>query len=264
MKTLIPVLFFLLAGQHASAQKNFEGAISYTVTIDDINAPWFSFKAYFKKNKIFIQTFYNKDSLVIPQSANLIDLDSGYSYEIETSENKITQDTIIKNDYRIITPRFSPDSARVILRHQCTYVRYDSVHPVMETAGDMHLWFADSLYFSIPGKYMPYIPYLVISNGTNICLRSSYSTYLTRNGLAQLTTMAEKIEEMQLPDSLFALPKNYLVQKLINPPASIDVLETEMFEIKKGDNPPPPPPPPPPLPPKQIKSKKSFNKKPRQ
>jgi hypothetical protein len=239
----------------AFVQKNFEGVIYYTVNIDNINAPWFSIKASFKNNKILVETFFNKDSIVEPQAASLIDFDSGCTYEILSDEDKIIQDSIIKKDYRIITPQFSLDSSKEILGRNCTFIKYDSVHPEGETSGDMCLWFADSLYFSLPEKYKPYAPYILFVNGKNISLRASYSTYLTRNGLARLTTFAEKIEEMQLPDSVFSLPAGFSIEKMEHLP-TVEVSDTEMEEVKKVGSPPPPA-----LPSKQKSKPKKIYKK---
>jgi hypothetical protein len=238
MKKYLLILFISGIATCCCGQENFEGVIKYSIYINNIHAPWLSLTASFKKNKILLETFGGKDT-TIAEAQNLIDFESGFSYEIIRDEKKIIKDSIIKPNYKIIAPLFSSDSSKEILYNKCTFVKYDSANPTNKTSGDMLLWLADNLIYDLPIKYHPYAPFILFTNGKNICLSASYTTFLTRNGEARLTMKAVSIYRTILSDSIFLFPKDFAIQQLEYPP-KIELSDIQMTEIKGEPSPPPP------------------------
>ena len=256
MKKYLITTFILCFTIRCIAQENFEGVIKYDMNIEDLShATWFSFKVYYKQHKILVKAFSGDDS-TIAEHENLLDYDSGFSYEINTDEHRILKDSLNKAAWKAIIPVMMNDSIKNFLNYACKLAKIDSVNINDEHYEDVSIWFAEELKFKLPENYFPFSSGSLFINGKNICLSAWFSTVIYRYANARMNMKAVMINRTSLPDSLFSLPKNFSISQR---PSYSTTTKLKITSIKSDGSPPSPlPPPPPPFPSAKKKAGKKI------
>ncbi len=172
MKSFIVFSAFLLFCSLANAQQDFEGMIRYKSSpekemyIRDItdNKDSMEINIWFTKGKILIRNI-SKD----PSEDILVLIDSGKVYTIDRDEKT----------YRVkklhLRKPTAPAEPQQIAGYRSTPVQNNARGYVFGGSVNTTMWFADSLFFTVPEKYEDNEELLMVRKG-HIMLRAEIST----------------------------------------------------------------------------------------
>lgn len=172
MKSILLIPFLLLACFMANAQNNFEGMIRYksspekAVYIRDVtdNNDSMEINIWFTKGKILIRNISKE-----PAEDILVLIDSGYVYTIDRDNET----------YRIKKLRarkvIAPAEVLQIAGFRSSPVQNNARGNAFGGSVNTTIWYADSLFFTVPEQYEDNDELLMVRNG-HIMLKAEIST----------------------------------------------------------------------------------------
>lgn len=202
MKKITAIISFLFFIQIVAAQKNFEGIINYYTKQD-----------FFGEKKVDTMiAFFGKKKIRVDNK--IFDFETGFTYSISDETKTIWKEKMIDQ----IPDTFSfwrpvLNGNKIILGYHCSL--YEQNFPREDTTDGIKtfLRYADSLYYSIPDKYICVAKIPLLTNGNKIGLGVEI-IFRMGNTEQIVTTTNPFIKEQQLPDSIFAIPSNYNIENI--------------------------------------------------
>ncbi len=256
---------FLFSRAVVFSQAPFEGKIIYKMTGDDENQSGMAEVLYGKQK---IKGAVKKSSAEAKQDdIIIIDFSKGIFYRINDSAKNYSARQLKNDSTNSIFVRYhKTEMKRNILGQHCSSFSFIDTTQRKSLIGDMDFlfWYSDSLYYPVSQQYINSDDIPMFTNGKNIGMGVKMEMdILGKRTVVNLEPV--QIQAMLLPDSLFDLPKGYILKKeeFEEGGKTIDVgsklvenVEIKISEIKSVGSPPPPPPPPPPNPASGKKKKK--------
>ncbi|MES2849231.1 MAG: DUF4412 domain-containing protein [Bacteroidota bacterium] len=274
MRTLITVFILSLVNQLSVAQKNFEGKIIYENTIPRLGKS--TTEIYFGNQKLKIRELSGQKS-GYPEE-RITDFLKGIAYWINDSSKtyyeflvpKRLSDSIMELKIDSLTKlKPFPEKNKRILGYNCTaYTLGNISEPIPEMRMPrvaIYMWYADSLFYTIDNMYKHGTDIEKATNGRNVGMGMEINIG-PDSSLQKIISEPVSIISEAFPDSVFLIPAGYsltsekeFMQSKMS--GNLEVVDTQIAEVRQEDSPPPPPPPPPPLPPKPLQNQKKAGKK---
>lgn len=230
MKIIILSVFcFITAG--ALSQTNFQGKVVYTLSVKSVEQNSSdTLEIYFGRNKIKgVQRGSSKKKEDL-----LIDFEEGLSYTIKHDSKTYQVDKIEEGKTGDLV---ADKSANKILLNQPATAY--SVLPKDSSAGfgaKATYWYADSIFYIVPQQYVSSQDVTMFTNGKNLGL----GMYMGLK-FGEVTMIVEgkpmSIEPMSLPDSLFIMPADYVLD-IPEPDSTVkaepdSIVKADLDEIEK-------------------------------
>jgi hypothetical protein len=222
------------------AQTQFEGKVTHT------------FKTELDNETGTIEVFYGNQKIKglkkIKGKENengtddlVIDFSKGILYKINAAAKTYSADTFINKTNTVFgTLTKLSGKNKIILDHSCSAF---TITDKNEAIGGMDFlfWYADSLYFVVDEKYLQSDEAALFTNGKTIGMGISV-TMQAANAKMVFGLTPSLIEPMHLPDSVFEIPKEYILEASTDQYLKSDsVIKVEMSRIDSAINPPKPP-----------------------
>ncbi len=214
MRKLLFVLYVILAGIAAKAQKEFRGTIVYTLHASKEEKKDAEAVIQFGARKIKVH--FKEPGDPGDEKKLLIDLDSGKSYNINYTEKVYTETTLR------VRKKAEPALPRTIAGYSTTPVPETESSGLNELMGgfvsfsSILIETGDSLYYPVPEQYANSRELLMIKNnhivlGMTVALK--ISAYLKKEGdddpNDNITAMATSVNTDAIPDSEFRIPEGF-------------------------------------------------------
>lgn len=171
----------------------------------------------------------------------IIDFSKGVSYHVNPVTKTYRADSL-KNKRPNAFPALVKDSRKntKILNQSCSAFVLDTT---AKNAGafiknmDFLFWYADSLNFPIDEQYINSDDLGMFTNGKTIGMGLTVTLDLNQNKKT-LSLIPISVEPMQLPDSLFEIPRDYILETNPTRYSTDDTLNAAMSKIDSAVNPP--------------------------
>jgi hypothetical protein len=144
----------------------------------------------------------------------LVDFSKGIIYHINTVQRTYTA-TDMKSGYGGKFPKLvaAPEKNIRLLNYQCNafIIKSDDNRAVIDYGGFI-FWYADSLYFPVSEPDLLTEDIALFTNGKNVGMGITANIKIEEKNIdAALIPVA--VERMPVPDSIFEIPKDYVLEK---------------------------------------------------
>lgn len=220
------------------AQGNFEGKITYEMSFSNV-----------KGNTVLETLFGNQKIKVLVKQAGvthndkedlILDFKNGIYYKITNHTKSYTVDSFTKGKGDILkspkslVPSTKENKFKLGFKTSA-YTLATAENPGFENTNST-FWYADSLLYKIPEKYVSFEMVPLFTNGTSVGFGMKMIMLSQQNKKDSFSFVILSVEPKNIPDSMLELPVGYSLKTTVK---AFDVNEstaaTESFAIDSAD-----------------------------
>jgi hypothetical protein len=211
MKKIFPFVLLLFITPAVFSQTIFMGKVTHQFKSDKENESG-TVEVFYGDQKIKgIKKTRGKENQARTDDI-LIDFSKGTIYHINALKKTYKADTLTNKSVNMLGGQLYPTKKnKMVLNYSCSAFALSDTGK-FGTGMDFLFWYADSLYYPVNEKYLHADEVLLFTNGKTIGMGVAIGSELYGEKIViGMNPLA--VEAISLPDSLFEIPKDYVLEK---------------------------------------------------